>query len=172
MKIHEIQMTTYDNDENMDALVFRRYSMLEPHLHSYGKIDNLSFVGNELPNKGENSVFFLIDGSNPVAFYSLAAFPYDPIYFYVKSTWINPRYRGKGFMKKLYSFFIEKGYKLITDITQTPDSKNLWNSFLGKYQLALYKDGKEIQSINNQDDFNKAYQNDENFNGARITVKR
>jgi len=151
MKINEIYKEKgYPSDTYMSEMVKERFDLYKKKI--IGNIGNLT-VWYGISNIGTNS-YFLSDRKNPIAQFSLRE---DDLGFRVSSVWIDPEYRGKGTMKKLYQFILDKNIKIISDHSQTTSAINLWKSFIDSGQLYYLDTNNNISTISDIENFDKVY---------------
>lgn len=77
--------------------------------------------------------------------------------FIVKIINILSRYQQKGTGFYFYSFLLNNGYKIISDIEHTKSSKKLWQKISKNYTARIYNPKTE-ELGDPIDDINKAYQ--------------
>lgn len=145
--IDEIAIGDFAPDNQLSGpmgLVSNRWDHIKDHATKVGKIDDLDIY--EAPGQhGDLGPLYILHFNRPIGYLKPLK---DGLYTIVKAVWIDPSFRGKGIIKKLYELLLDNGAYMKSDGEQTKDSQRLWLSFFPKYkiELANHKDTKEVSS--------------------------
>jgi len=143
-------------DKEMAHLTKDRYNIHRKNLKTVGSIDKVQIMS-------EGTRYFLVFNGNPIGLVVLKESGNNTMI--PCSNWIDPAFRGKGYIKKLYMWFMKKDIILQGDFDQTHNSKNLWKSFIGKTNMFLVNrtDNTKIQ-IQTEEQFELGYAIDSHYN--------
>lgn len=126
-------------------------------LQLVAKIDNIHL----LQQKENGRIrLFLVSDNQPIGYVAFSESHKVPGWWYVPSTWLDSKFRGQALMAKTYKWFLNQGYKLHSDGSQTVSGKKIWKSLwkLG-VPLSVGIDGEfdNLIPIQTEKDFDLAY---------------
>lgn len=170
MRFYEIHaMDPFDDDAEQDRLLQIRYDEVKDQLKYITNINSLELWAQHWPPKYEDPTRFIFKDAfgEPVGLASTIG--HSPKTLMIRMIYVKREFRGR-IARNFYGFLIKSGFRLITDIDQTPAAKRVWKSLMDEFSLYLVNNEDKIRPITNDTEFELAYTKGSGY--SRILAKK